>query len=157
MLDEAGALRSTRKGFLATGMSSDAAVTEALRTVELRERVDLSRVEMMRGYAETSCCRRIFLLAYFGAYRTGACGNCDRCLAADELDDVSVESPALQANTAVRHRDWGTGVVIGGDRERITVLFRGIRLSRTVDGRGARARAARGDARQRRAGRGVGP
>jgi ATP-dependent DNA helicase RecQ len=23
----------------------------------------------------------------------------------------------------VRHREWGSGVVIGGDRDRITVLF----------------------------------
>jgi ATP-dependent DNA helicase RecQ len=123
LLDEAGAVRSTRRGFLSTRMSADDAVAEALQSAELRERVDLSRVEMMRGYAETNSCRRVFLLAYFGEYLGDACGNCDRCLEAEQLDDVRVEEPALPIDTSVRHRQWGPGVVIGGDRERITVLF----------------------------------
>lgn len=120
-LDEAGAIRSTRKGFVSTTMSADAAVDAAAQTVELRERVDLSRVEMMRGYAETRSCRRVFLLSYFGEYLGGPCGYCDRCMQA--VGDVGVEEPALSVDTAVRHREWGTGVVIGGDGERITVLF----------------------------------
>jgi ATP-dependent DNA helicase RecQ len=123
MLDEAGAVRSTRKGFVGTEMSADAAVAAAAQTVELRERVDLSRVEMMRGYAETRSCRRVFLLSYFGDYLAGPCGNCDRCAEAATLDDVGVEEPALPVDTAVRHREWGPGVVIGGDLDRITVLF----------------------------------
>lgn len=90
---------------------------------ELRERVDLSRVEMMRGYAETYSCRRISLLSYFGEYLDNPCGNCDRCLAAERLDDVSTERPAYRVGTAVRHSQWGPGMVIGGDRERVTVLF----------------------------------
>jgi ATP-dependent DNA helicase RecQ len=123
MLDECGAVRSTRKGFLRTDMSTDAAVAEAVQAVGLRERVDLSRVEMMRGYAETAGCRRVFLLSYFGEHVPGACGNCDRCLEAERLDDVMAEQPALPVDTVVRHREWGSGVVIGGDHERITVLF----------------------------------
>lgn len=104
-------------------MSADAAVAEALRTAELREHVDLSRVEMMRGYAETDCCRGAFLLAYFGEHLDGACGNCDRCLAAEQPDDASAGVPALLVDTAVRHREWGPGVVIRGEPERISVLF----------------------------------
>lgn len=123
LFDEAGAVRSTRKGLVRTRMSPESAVAEALRTAELRERVDLSRVEMLRGYAETDCCRRNFLLAYFGERLPGPCGNCDRCLSAARLDEVAVEGPALPIDTAVRHREWGPGVVIGGERERITVLF----------------------------------
>lgn len=123
LLDEAGAIRSTRKGLLRTGSPTDPAVAEAVRAAELRERVDLSRVEMTRGYAETDSCRRVFLLAYFGERLAGACGNCDRCRAAERLDDVGVEQPALPVDTGVRHREWGAGVVIGGDHERVTVLF----------------------------------
>lgn len=78
ILDEAGAVRSTRKGFVTTIMSPDAAVTAAVQAVDLRERVDLSRVEMMRGYSETRSCRRVFLLSYFGEQLAGPCGNCDR-------------------------------------------------------------------------------
>ncbi|OBG27753.1 recombinase RecQ [Mycobacterium sp. 852002-51057_SCH5723018] len=123
MLDAAGAVRSTRKGFVNTKMSTDAAVAAAAETAELRERVDLSRVEMMRGYSETRSCRRVFLLSYFGEYLPSPCGNCDRCIHAATPDDVGVEEPALPVDTDVRHREWGAGVVIGGDGQRITVLF----------------------------------
>ncbi|MCQ4365670.1 RecQ family ATP-dependent DNA helicase [Mycobacterium gordonae] len=123
VLEEAGAVRSTRKGFVRTTASADAALAAALEMTELRERVDLSRVEMMRGYAETYSCRRISLLSYFGEYLDNPCGNCDRCLAAERLDDVSTERPAYRVGTAVRHSQWGPGMVIGGDRERVTVLF----------------------------------
>ena len=38
-----------------------------------------SRIEMMRGYAETDGCRRQFLLGYFGEDLPEPCGNCDTC------------------------------------------------------------------------------
>lgn len=123
LLDEAGAVRSTRQGLVRTGVATAEAVAGALRAVDLRGRVDLSRVEMMRGYAESDGCRRVFLLSYFGERLAGPCGNCDRCAHAARLDEVSVDEPALPVDTAVRHRKWGAGVVIGGDRDRSTVLF----------------------------------
>ncbi|OBJ55737.1 ATP-dependent DNA helicase RecQ [Mycobacterium sp. 1423905.2] len=123
LLDESGAIRSTRKGLLSSKMSTAQAVAEAVHMVELRERVDQSRVEMMRGYAETDSCRRIFLLSYFGEYLAQPCGNCDRCKEAAELGDLTVPAPAIAVDTTVQHKQWGPGVVIGGDRERITVLF----------------------------------
>lgn len=123
ILEEAGAVRSTRNGFVRLAVSPDAAFRAAQEMVELRERVDLSRVEMMRGYAETYSCRRVSLLSYFGEYLDEPCGNCDRCLAAEQLDDVRTERPAHDVGTAVRHSQWGPGMVIGGDRERVTVLF----------------------------------
>lgn len=123
ILEEAGAVRSTRNGFVRLAVSPDAALTAAQEMVELRERVDLSRVEMMRGYAETYSCRRVSLLSYFGEYLDDPCGNCDRCLAAEQLDDVRTERPAHDVGTAVRHSQWGSGMVIGGDHERVTVLF----------------------------------
>jgi ATP-dependent DNA helicase RecQ len=123
ILEEAGAVRSTRNGFVRLAASPDAALTAAQEMVELRERVDLSRVEMMRGYAETYSCRRVSLLSYFGEYLDDPCGNCDRCLEAEQLDDVRTERPAHDVGTAVRHSEWGPGMVIGGDRERVTVLF----------------------------------
>lgn len=123
ILEEAGAVRSTRNGFVRLAASPDAALTAAQEMVELRERVDLSRVEMMRGYAETYSCRRVSLLSYFGEYLDDPCGNCDRCLAAEQLDDVRTERPAHDVGTAVRHSQWGSGMVIGGDHERVTVLF----------------------------------
>jgi ATP-dependent DNA helicase RecQ len=123
LLDDAGAVRSTRKGFVAEGEGADAAVDAALQVVEMRERVEQSRVEMMRGYAETRSCRRQFLLSYFGEELPGRCENCDRCLSAEHDDNVHMNRPPIDVNTAVRHREWGDGVVIGGDTDRLTVLF----------------------------------
>jgi ATP-dependent DNA helicase RecQ len=123
LLEEAGAVSSCRKGLRADGRDADAAVSAALHVVEMRERVDQSRVEMMRGYAETRSCRRQFLLSYFGQTLAGPCGNCDRCLDSGQVGDTTVAEPALTINTPVQHRDWGDGVVIGGDTDRVTVLF----------------------------------
>ncbi|MGE2737392.1 DUF3553 domain-containing protein [Mycolicibacterium vaccae] len=78
----------------------------------------------MRGYAETTDCRRRFLLGYFAQPLPEPCGNCDRCdahEAAGEPDEAT--APALPPETLVRHREWGRGVVISGEDDRITVLF----------------------------------
>jgi ATP-dependent DNA helicase RecQ len=123
LLEQAGAVTATRKGFLSGGRDVETAVREALDVVDMRERVDRSRVEMMRGYAETRHCRRQFLLSYFGETLDDPCGNCDRCLDADRPADVDTDTPAIEVGTAVRHREWGNGTVIGGDADRITVLF----------------------------------
>lgn len=123
LLEQSGAALSTRKGFRASGIAVKAAVAGALEVVETRERIDRSRVEMMRGYAETRDCRRRFLLAYFGAAPADPCGNCDRCADPDQPVTDEAGDAAIPVDTAVRHRDFGDGVVIGGEADRITVLF----------------------------------
>ncbi|OFJ55423.1 RecQ family ATP-dependent DNA helicase [Mycolicibacterium grossiae] len=123
LLEEAGAVTATRKGLLTSGQEPAEAVRAAVEVVEQRERVDQSRVEMMRGYAETRHCRRQFLLTYFGDELEDPCGNCDRCSAVDDLADADGDHPAIPVDTAVSHTTWGPGVVIGGDTDRITVLF----------------------------------
>jgi ATP-dependent DNA helicase RecQ len=125
LLEQAGAVTSTRAGFTSSGIASGDAVRGAAEVVESRERIDQSRVEMMRGYAESRDCRRQFLLSYFGETLPEPCGNCDRCRGAHEPDDTAASSDrsAIPVDTAVRHREWGDGVVIGGEDDRITVLF----------------------------------
>ncbi|KUI32513.1 recombinase RecQ [Mycobacterium sp. IS-1742] len=124
LLEQADAIRSTRKGFLANGIPPRDAVAAATEVVEARERVDRSRVEMMRGYAESRPCRRQFLLTYFGQPLPEPCGNCDRCRDGEGADDADTATEsAIPVNTAVAHREWGDGVVIGGDTDRVTVLF----------------------------------
>lgn len=92
--------------------------------LEAMERVDRSRVEMMRGYAESRHCRRQFLLTYFGQPLPGPCGNCDHCRDGEGATDADAGGqPAIPVDTAVSHREWGDGVVIGGDTDRVTVLF----------------------------------
>ncbi|WP_245233944.1 ATP-dependent DNA helicase RecQ [Mycobacterium sp. PS03-16] len=131
LLEQADAVTSTKKGFVSSGRATADAVDGAVEVVEMRERIDRSRVEMMRGYAESRDCRRQFLLSYFGQPLDGPCGNCDRCRAvhdaAQDGTEAEVQSsgepPAIPVNTAVSHKQWGSGVVIGGDTDRITVLF----------------------------------
>lgn len=125
LLEQADAVTATRKGFLAGGRTTRDAVRAALEVVDMRERIDRSRVEMMRGYAEARDCRRQFLLGYFGQGLPAPCGNCDRCSAPDApaADDSSGERPAIPCETVVEHKEWGSGVVIGGDSDRVTVLF----------------------------------
>ncbi|KUI38390.1 recombinase RecQ [Mycobacterium sp. IS-1496] len=124
LLEQADAIRSTRKGFLSNGIAPGDAVDAATEVVEARERVDRSRVEMMRGYAESRHCRRQFLLTYFGQPLPGPCGNCDRCRDGEATEDADTSGQsAIPVNTAVAHKEWGDGVVIGGDTDRVTVLF----------------------------------
>lgn len=125
LLEQADAITATRKGFVSGGRDTREVVADALEVVEARERIDRSRVEMMRGYAESRDCRRQFLLSYFGQALPGPCGNCDRCSAVDDPTeaDANSERPAIPVDTAVSHKTWGSGVVIGGDTDRITVLF----------------------------------
>jgi ATP-dependent DNA helicase RecQ len=123
LLDDAGMIRSTKKGFVAGDARAEEAVDAAVHVVELRERVDQSRVEMMRGYAETAGCRRQFLLAYFGEQLAEPCGHCDRCRAGLSEEDAHGDEPPIAVDTEVRHREWGHGVVIGGEDDRVTVLF----------------------------------
>ena len=78
---------------------------------------------MMRAYAETTDCRRQFLLAYFGETMDDPCGRCDTCAAgtAAGLADADCSPYALQSK--VNHAVWGTGVVMRYERDRIVVLF----------------------------------
>jgi ATP-dependent DNA helicase RecQ len=77
---------------------------------------------MMRGYAETTGCRRQYLLGYFGERLPGPCGNCDTCDAgtAEHHEPGTDEFPL---NSSVRHSEWGSGVVMSIELDRLTVLF----------------------------------
>ncbi|HTY27765.1 MAG TPA: RecQ family ATP-dependent DNA helicase [Mycobacterium sp.] len=121
LLEEAALITSSRAGFtVAEPVEVGEAVRRAVGIVDKKERIDRTRVEMMRGYAETRECRRQFLLSYFGESLPGPCGNCDSC------DDGAAE-PAPDArwtvDAPVRHREWGAGVVMSVEDDRITVLF----------------------------------
>lgn len=69
-----------------------------MESAQARERMDRSRIEMMRGYAETTGCRRAFLLGYFGEKLEHPCGDCGTCSdgSAQEVaaEDVTSAPPA---------------------------------------------------------------
>jgi ATP-dependent DNA helicase RecQ len=101
------------------------AAAAARELAEHHERVDQSRVEMMRGYAETTQCRRQFLLGYFGEQLDEPCGNCDNC-SAGTAQELSVEADGdvpFPVETPVEHAEWGAGVVMRVEDDRLVVLF----------------------------------
>src|SRR5215207_8971834 len=59
-------------------VSAGAKVAEA---ESAHRRLEQTRVDMMRQYAESAGCRRQLLLGYFGEQLEQPCGNCDNCLA----------------------------------------------------------------------------
>jgi ATP-dependent DNA helicase RecQ len=109
----------------------------AVRLSAAHESMERSRVDMMRGLAETTGCRRRFLLGYFGERLHAPCGNCDRCeqqpSGADARAVPGLPRPRTAAptrhdhpfapGTRVSHPQWGDGEVLSEEENRITVLF----------------------------------
>ena len=129
LLEQAGALQLQADGAVALAPeapSPEQAAVIAAEVAEGHRKVDRSRVEMMRAYAETSGCRRQLLLAYFGETLEEPCGNCDTCAAgtAEEQADVADSPYALQSKVA--HAQWGSGVVMRYEGDRIVVLFKDV-------------------------------
>ncbi|WP_285244578.1 RecQ family ATP-dependent DNA helicase [Pseudarthrobacter sp. fls2-241-R2A-127] len=137
-LEEIGAVSSGKRGIRLTSKAKPAAlVQDAVELAEARQRVDQSRLDMMRAYAEADGCRRQFLLGYFGEELTEPCGNCDACTAAvhraaarsagKDTDDDG--RPACSGGgpfpprSAVVHKEWGPGLVMRQEGDVITVLF----------------------------------
>ncbi|WUH89313.1 RecQ family ATP-dependent DNA helicase [Streptomyces sp. NBC_00433] len=83
LLEEAGSVRTARDGSRWAGPDGpdavDSAVRDALAVDADHRKLEQSRVDMMRGYAETADCRRRFLLGYFGETVPESCGSCDNC------------------------------------------------------------------------------
>ena len=131
LLQEAGAVSMSKRGYKARKMAPNDAVAAAMDYAERRENIDQSRVDMARQYAETSGCRRQFLLGYFGEELPEPCGNCDNCdRAAAEGEAVEDAAPRagemedpFPLQSAVTHAEWGPGVVMSYENDTVTVLF----------------------------------
>ncbi|GGH96482.1 RecQ family ATP-dependent DNA helicase [Arthrobacter liuii] len=137
-LEEIGAVATGTRGVrLISKAKLPTLVSDAVELAEARQRVDQSRLTMMRAYAETDGCRRQFLLGYFGEDLPAPCGNCDGCTAvAATRDDVAqpgktsdgggmvsaVDEPFPLQSTVV-HKEWGPGLVMRHEDDVITVLF----------------------------------
>ena len=98
-------------------------VEAVVERAEAHRKLQHSRVEMMRAYAETDRCRAEFLLGYFGEKIADLCGVCDNC-----VDEVALETPddegrgvpaAVKGATRGVRRGHGTDL----EEDRITVLF----------------------------------
>jgi ATP-dependent DNA helicase RecQ len=72
---------------------------------EARKEADHRRLNALLGLAEATRCRRQVLLAYFGETETGACGNCDLCLAPPALFD-GTEAAQKAFSAMLRTGEW---------------------------------------------------
>jgi ATP-dependent DNA helicase RecQ len=146
-LEEAGAVITGKRGIrLSSKAKLPALVQRAVELGEARQRVDQSRLTMMRAYAETDGCRRQFLLGYFGEDLPEPCGNCDACTEAAAQADTpgvgatgsdgkvhaarsgaAMNPPAADEpfplQSTVIHKEWGPGLVMRHEDDVITVLF----------------------------------
>jgi ATP-dependent DNA helicase RecQ len=140
-LEEIGAVSTGKRGIrLASKAKLPTLVGLAVERAEARQRVDQSRLNMMRGYAETDGCRRQFLLGYFGEDLPEPCGNCDSCAEAASRQDAQADSlngkhddgvaalvpdgdDVFPLQSAVVHKEWGQGLVMRYEDDVITVLF----------------------------------
>jgi ATP-dependent DNA helicase RecQ len=143
-LQETRAVKVGKRGVrLDAGAKLPKVVAAAVELAEARQRMDRSRIEMVRGYAETDGCRRQYLLGYFGEDLPEGCGNCDSCTdaaaasavaddgdstsaagATPNSDDGSNEGAELfPLQSGVVHKEWGPGLVMRHEDDVITVLF----------------------------------
>ena len=126
LLEQAGAVEVTDDGevTLADGAPPpDEAAHHAADLADQHRAVDRSRVEMVRGYAETTGCRRQYLLAYFGEHLGEPCGRCDTCEDGTAVEQPDVAESPYPLQSKVVHEGWGEGVVMRYEGDRIVVLF----------------------------------
>jgi ATP-dependent DNA helicase RecQ len=94
-------------------------------TDEHHREIERSRVEMMGAYADSSGCRREFVLTYFGERFSPPCGNCDNCQAGlVSAEDVS--SRPFAEGSRVTHERWGEGTVQRYEVGAVVVLFESV-------------------------------
>ncbi|WP_083706221.1 RecQ family ATP-dependent DNA helicase [Arthrobacter sp. QXT-31] len=130
-LQETRSVKTLKRGIrLETDTKLPKVVEHAVELAEARQRVDRSRIEMARGYAETDACRRQFLLGYFGEDLPEPCGNCDNCADGSAYEEDYDDGAAAAAGgepfplqAAVVHKEWGAGIVMRHEEDVITVLF----------------------------------
>ena len=123
-LEEAGAVELQPSGLVEPAVAPDesaAAVRAAAETEEQRRSFDRSRVDMMRGYAEATGCRRAYVLSYFGEPFDPPCGHCDNCEAGRSAEPP--EDVPFEVGTRVAHGQWGEGVVQRYEDVAMVVLF----------------------------------
>ena len=129
LLEDAGAVRVQGEQVVAIEHDPERAAEAARSVAEDRQRIDESRLAMMREYAETRACRRQFVLGYFGDATTGPCGRCDTCdegsayRIAEQQDVGAAEAVPFPVDSTVRHSTWGGGRVMRVEEDRITVFF----------------------------------
>ena len=123
-LEEVGAVELLATGHIvaATDVDVAAAVEAAADAQEHRRKFAQSRLEMMRGYADMTGCRREYILNYFGEAYAPPCHACDRC-EAGLVQAVPDDDRPFPIDSHVEHAAWGPGRVMRYAGETMVVLF----------------------------------
>jgi ATP-dependent DNA helicase RecQ len=99
------------------------AARAALAEAERQQAVQRSRTDMMRAFAESGSCRARALLAYFGEHLAHPCGHCDNCAAGRTRPVKRADRGPFPLHSSVRHAEWGVGLVLSYESDKMTVLF----------------------------------
>jgi ATP-dependent DNA helicase RecQ len=129
LLEQTGAVLVDGEGRFTRG-EPDAGgdpVEHAVALAERRRELVRSRIDRVRAYATTTDCRRRLLLGHFGEQHAEVCGRCDNCDAGTSREaDTGAVGDGIggeDGTAAVRHPQWGEGVVMTTEGDRVTVLF----------------------------------
>ena len=112
------------QAFLAPTFPSDAVEVSVPRITDRQGHgVGPGAQPLERYLAETTNCRGQALLAYFGEHLSKRCGHCDNC-ADGSVDAIAdPEAEPYPVHSTVRHPEWGDGMVLRYEADRMTVLF----------------------------------
>ena len=77
-----------------------------------RQAAELTRLNALVAFCETTQCRRVPLLTYFGEPAPPPCGNCDNCLAPPKLRDVTVAAQMLLSAVRRTGERFGVGHLV---------------------------------------------
>jgi ATP-dependent DNA helicase RecQ len=130
-LEELGAVEVSAEGCVTVAEGAEDLRGAAGRAVEEQEayrQYRLGRVEMMKAYAETTDCRRHFLMTYFGEQSDTICDNCDNCktgLAQRRLEETQEEAKGrpFAVGSKVVHKKFGPGVIRRYEGNKVVILF----------------------------------
>ncbi|MFF4875442.1 RecQ family ATP-dependent DNA helicase [Micromonospora sp. NPDC000668] len=124
LLEQVGAVTTGPRGELNVARYAplpDQAAREALAEYGRYQAGQRSRTDMMRRFAESRGCRMQSLLGYFGEQMSRPCGHCDNCHGG--TSEVLPDDGPYPLHSTVRHAKWGSGMVLGYENDRMTVLF----------------------------------
>ncbi len=79
---------------------------------DAKKRADHQRLNALVGFCETTGCRRIPLLTYFGEPAPEPCGNCDTCLTPPETRDATEAAQKLLSTVYRTGQRFGLGHLV---------------------------------------------